>query len=216
MSSAGAAPRAAPSLSLVRAAASRRNGAKSRGPKTPEGKARSAQNALKHGLRAQKCIVLPSENAAEFADARGRADGGVRARGRAPGCACAAGRVRRLAACARRAARGGAVRAAPSPGGNLGLALIRDCNGPRAFDTLLALSRRYARRALARAAHPEGAAGRALQQAAGAHRGTRAASPSRAARNANRTREPQKSSRVRAAAGPRAFRRRPRPRPCPR
>jgi hypothetical protein len=65
MSSIGAAPCAAP-ISNARAEASRRNGARSRGPKTPEGKARSAQNALKHGLRAQKHIVPPSEDAAEF------------------------------------------------------------------------------------------------------------------------------------------------------
>ena len=64
MSSPQAAPGAAVSL---RAEASRRNGAKSCGPKTPEGKARSAQNALKHGFRAQKHMVLPGEDAAEFA-----------------------------------------------------------------------------------------------------------------------------------------------------
>ena len=52
--------------SPARAEVSRRNGAKSRGPTTPEGKARSAQNALKHGLRAQQHVVLPGENAAEF------------------------------------------------------------------------------------------------------------------------------------------------------
>jgi hypothetical protein len=51
----------------ARAEASRRNGAKSKGPKTPEGKARSAQNALKHGFRAQKDMVLQGEDAAEFA-----------------------------------------------------------------------------------------------------------------------------------------------------
>ena len=67
MSSVGAAPRAAVSLSRARAEASRKNGAKSRGPKTPEGKARASQNALKHGLRAQKYVVLPDEDAAEFA-----------------------------------------------------------------------------------------------------------------------------------------------------
>jgi hypothetical protein len=68
MSSAGAAPGAAVPVSNARAEASRKNGAKSRGPKTLEGKARSAQNALKHGLRAQKHVVLPEEDAAEFAE----------------------------------------------------------------------------------------------------------------------------------------------------
>lgn len=54
--------------------AARANGALARGRKTPEGKARSAQNALRHGLLAQ-CVLLEgeaSENfdqlAAQFAD----------------------------------------------------------------------------------------------------------------------------------------------------
>jgi hypothetical protein len=68
MSRIGAAPRAAVPVSNARAEASRKNGAKSRGPKTPEGKARAAQNALKHGMRAQKYVVLPEEDAVEFAD----------------------------------------------------------------------------------------------------------------------------------------------------
>src|SRR5262245_62666747 len=66
MSPVGAAPRAAVPVSNARAEASRRNGAQSRGPKTPEGKTRSARNALKHGLRAEKHLVLPDEDTAEF------------------------------------------------------------------------------------------------------------------------------------------------------
>jgi hypothetical protein len=68
MSNDGAASRAAVPISSARSEASRRNGAKSRGPKTLEGKARSAQNALKHGMRAAKYVVLPEEDAAEFAE----------------------------------------------------------------------------------------------------------------------------------------------------
>jgi hypothetical protein len=68
MSRIGAAPRAAVPVSNARAEASRKNGAKSRGPKTPEGKARSAQNALRHRLRAEKDVVLPEEDADEFAE----------------------------------------------------------------------------------------------------------------------------------------------------
>jgi hypothetical protein len=48
-------------LSPARAAASRRNGARSKGPTTPEGKARSAQNALKHGLCADNYLVSAEE-----------------------------------------------------------------------------------------------------------------------------------------------------------
>ena len=50
----------------ARAAASRANGAKSHGPRTAEGKARSAQNALKHGLSARKHVLLPDDSRAEF------------------------------------------------------------------------------------------------------------------------------------------------------
>ena len=55
------------SLAGARAAASRVNGARSRGPTTPEGKARSSQNALRHGLRAQKFVVVAGESAQDFA-----------------------------------------------------------------------------------------------------------------------------------------------------
>jgi hypothetical protein len=50
----------------ARARASRINGARSRGPRTAAGKARSAGNALKHGLCALKHVVLPDEDAVAF------------------------------------------------------------------------------------------------------------------------------------------------------
>ena len=39
---------------------------KKRGPNTPEGKARSARNALKHGLRARDFVLLPEEDPQEW------------------------------------------------------------------------------------------------------------------------------------------------------
>jgi hypothetical protein len=41
------------------------NGAKSHGPSTPEGRAKSSRNSLRHGLSA-KSIVLPNEDADEY------------------------------------------------------------------------------------------------------------------------------------------------------
>jgi hypothetical protein len=55
-----------PKVSAARAAASRRNGAKSCGPKTAAGRARVARNATKHGLCARRMMLLVDENAAAF------------------------------------------------------------------------------------------------------------------------------------------------------
>ena len=51
--------------SINRIASSRANGARSSGPKTPEGKRRSAANSLRHGLLA-KHVVLETEDRACF------------------------------------------------------------------------------------------------------------------------------------------------------
>ena len=163
-----AAPKAAASLAAMlspaRAEASRTNGAKSKGPKTAEGKARSAQNALKHGLRAQKHVVLPGESAAEFAALEAALIEEL-----APEGALQAVLAQRVVAAAWRLQRAERIEAeifaremkGPFGDGDLGLALIRDCNGARSLRHAAALSRRHPRRALARAAHPQGAPGRA-------------------------------------------------------
>ncbi len=52
-------------MSLTKSESARLNGAKSRGPKTPAGKAISSQNALKHGLFAY-AILLHGESEVEF------------------------------------------------------------------------------------------------------------------------------------------------------
>jgi hypothetical protein len=137
MSRIGAAPRAAVPVSNARAEASRNNGAKSRGPKTSEGKARAAQNALKHGLRAQKYVVLPDEDAAEFAELEAALVAEL-----APVGALQTVLAQRVAVAAWRLARADRIetevfaeRGYGTAGA--GLALIRDGNGTRSFETLL-------------------------------------------------------------------------------
>jgi hypothetical protein len=141
-------------LSAARAEASRRNGAKSRGPKTPEGKARSAKNALRHGLRAEKFVLLHDEDAAAF-----EAMADALADDLAPRGALQSLWARRLVVAAWRLERADrierelfALRAERDERGlgRLGLALVRDGNGSRSFDTLL----RYRGSAMAELWHP--------------------------------------------------------------
>jgi hypothetical protein len=127
-------------LSPARAEASRKNGAKSRGPKTPDGKARSAQNALKHGLRAEKHIVVAGESAEAFAAFEAALLDDLAPQGALQ--TLLAGRIARAAWRLERAERIEAELFARQmkglyDDGDLGHALIRDGNGARAFDVLL-------------------------------------------------------------------------------
>jgi hypothetical protein len=137
MSSVGAAPRAAVSVSNARAEASRKNGAKSRGPKTSEGKARASRNALKHGLRAGKHVLLPDEDSAEFEALEVALFEELAPEGALQGLL--AGRIARAAWRLARAERIEVEMFAERhyPGGGPGLAIIRDGNSTRSFETLL-------------------------------------------------------------------------------
>jgi hypothetical protein len=124
-------------LPSARAEASRRNGARSRGPKTAEGKARAAQNSLKHGFRARKYLVLPAEDGAAF-----QALEAALMEELAPEGALQTALARRVIAATWRLERAERIEAElferyAYDNANLGHAMIRDGNGARAFDTLL-------------------------------------------------------------------------------
>jgi hypothetical protein len=127
-------------LSPARAEASRRNGAKSRGPKTAEGKQRSSRNALKHGLRAEHHVVVEGESPEAFVAFEAALVADL-----APDGALQTLLVRGIARASWRLERAERIEAelfarqmdGPFGDGDLGLALVRDGNGARAFDTLL-------------------------------------------------------------------------------
>src|SRR5260370_12844469 len=52
--------------SELKSETSRSNGAKSRGPKTAEGREKSSRNSLDHGFTAKKTILLACENQEQF------------------------------------------------------------------------------------------------------------------------------------------------------
>ena len=121
----------------ARALASRRNGARSRGPRTAAGKAQSARNALKHGLCAKKLLIVPEEDAAAFEALQAQLRAEL-----APVGALQAVLAQRIVSAAWRLLRADRLEAEVlafrrDPGGDLGVALIRDGNGTRGFETVL-------------------------------------------------------------------------------
>jgi hypothetical protein len=104
---------------------------------TEEGKSRSAQNALKHGLRALKYVVLPDEDAVEFQTLESALLDEL-----APVGALQLVLARRVAVAAWRLARADRMEVELFEerrwdNGGVGIALIRDGNGTRSFETLL-------------------------------------------------------------------------------
>ncbi len=128
----------------TRAEASRRNGARSRGPASAEGRASSARNALRHGLRARKIPVLSNEEEAEFLTLAAALRAELAPEG--PLQEHLAGQVALAIWRARRSERVETElfdfylqkdRAPGEPTPDFGLLVIRDRNGARALDMLL-------------------------------------------------------------------------------
>ena len=152
-------------------------------------------------MRAQKHLVLPDEDAAEFAELEAALVEEL-----APVGALQAVLARRVAVAAWRLARGGPdphrtaelFEERRSADGGLGLALIRDGNGARSFETLLRYRGAAHGRVLARPAHAQGAPGRAGARRRDAAPGG-APAPARGAATARRSRA---TERTRARAWP--------------
>jgi hypothetical protein len=133
-------PRTAPktrSLAPPRDAAARRNGARAPGAKTPAGKARSAQNALNHGLCADEFVVLHDEDEHAFEALEASVHGELAPQGALQ--RFLAGRIVRAAWRLERAERIEIelLEERMDRDGDLALALIRDGNGTRSIDTLM-------------------------------------------------------------------------------
>ena len=122
----------------LRAEASRKNGAKSKGPVTAGGKARASKNALKHGLRAASTVLLDGEDETEFEVL----DQGLKT-DLQPSGPLETLLTSRLAIAAWRMSRADRIEAdllAPSNGGrssSLGEKITRDRHGPQAIDCLI-------------------------------------------------------------------------------
>jgi hypothetical protein len=104
---------------------------------TPEGRARSARNALKHGLRAEKHVVLPDEDPVAFAALETALVDELAPQGVLQ--SILVGRIARAAWRLERADRLEAevLEARRYGGAGPGLALIRDGNGTRSFETIM-------------------------------------------------------------------------------
>ena len=224
MSRTGAAPRAAVSVSNPRAEASRQERREvSAGRTRPKAKRASDGMPLKHGptVRRKHLVVLPDEDGAAFADLEAAlleelAPVGALQSMLARGVAVAAWRLARADPVGRRNGVG-----APFPdsaanrsscfaerhiaGGGVGLALIRDGNGTRSFETLL----RYRGAAMAEfwralwtsktlGCKPSGRADAGLRPGGARHRGAPPEGTPAGARRTATARPPSATERTRA------------------